>query len=137
MELLTDELAKVVYDKDKGILRLNLTYYHPTIMHQFEEPFTFLIDQINQLQIKKLLITTSQTISKPSPKDYKNIMGYFYSGLGNTSLQKLARLRRDNPEYESYYGQLNQELREEMGLTFAFQNFTTVEDAENWLLSID
>jgi len=133
MELIADELVKVIYDEETGILHLNLPVYNPTIMQQFEEPFTFLIDKINQLQVTKLLLNTSQIISRPSPKDYKNIMGFFYSGLGETGLRKLARIQRENPDYEAVYSKLNQEIREDMALSFQFRNFTTRAAAEVWL----
>ena len=135
MELITDEQVKVIYNEDTGILYITMPVYNSTIMQKFEEPFTFLIGRISQLKITKLLLNTSQIISRPSATDYKNIIGYFYSGLEHSGLQKLARIQRDNSGYENTYGKLNQQIREEMGLTFEFRNFNNQEEAEQWLLA--
>src|SRR5687767_2600021 len=118
MELIADEQVKVIYNEETGILYINMPVYNPTIMQKFEEPFTFLIDRISQLKITKLLLNTSQIISRPPVSDYKNILSFFYSGLEQSGLQKLARIQRDNPDYENNYGKLNQKIREEMGLSF-------------------
>lgn len=134
MELIADEQVKVIFDEKTQILYINMPVYNPTIMQKFEEPFTFLIDRISELKIKKLLLNTSQIISRPSPNDYKNILGFFYSGLAQSGLEKMARIQRDNPDYEHTYGRLNQELREEMALSFEFRNFPDREAAEVWLL---
>jgi len=134
MELIADEQVKVIYNEETGILYITMPVYNPTIMQKFEEPFTFLIDRISQLKITKLLLNTSQIISRPSASEYRNIIGFFYSGLEHSGLQKLARIQRDNPDYENSYGKLNQQLREEMGLTFEFRNFNSPEEAEQWLL---
>src|SRR5688572_9955222 len=134
MELIADEQVKVIYNEETGILYITMPVYNPTIMQKFEEPFTFLIDRISQLKITKLLLNTSQIISRPSASEYRNIIGFFYSGLEHSGLQKLARIQRENPDYENSYGKLNQQLREEMGLTFEFRNFNSPEEAEQWLL---
>ena len=135
MELITDEQVKVIYNEQSGILYITMPVYNPTIMQKFEEPFTFLIDRISQLKITKLLLNTSQIISRPSSAEYKNLLGFFYSGLEHSGLKKLARIQRDNPGYENTYGKLSQQLREEMGLTFEFRNFNNQEEAEQWLLA--
>ena len=134
MELIADEQVKVIYNEESGILYITMPVYNSTIMHKFEEPFTFLIDRISHLKITRLLLNTSQIISRPSACDYKNILGFFYSGLEQSGLKKMARIQRDNPDYENTYGKLNQELRQEMGLSFEFRNFNSQEEAENWLI---
>lgn len=135
MELIADEQVKVIYNESTGILYMTIPVYNPTIMQKFDEPFTFLIDRISQLKITKILLNTSQIISRPSAAEYKNLLGFFYSGLEHSGLKKLARIQRDNPGYENIYGKLNQQLREEMGLTFEFRNFENQEEAEQWLLT--
>ena len=134
MELITDEQVKVIFNEENQILYINMPVYNPTIMQKFEEPFTFLIDRISELKIKKLLLNTSQIISRPAPNDYRNILGYFYSGLTQSGLEKMARIQRDSHDYEQTYGKLNQELREAMALSFEFRNFPDRESAESWLL---
>jgi hypothetical protein len=137
MELIADEQVKVIYNENSGILYITLPVYNPTIMQKFEEPFTYLIDRISQLKITRILLNTSQIISRPSASDYRNILGFFYSGLEHSGLQKLARIQRDSSDYETTYGKLSQQLREEMGLSFEFRNFNNQEEAESWLLAED
>lgn len=118
---------------NEEILYISWVDYDPFMKFNFEMYFFNLIEKIDRLGIKKLILDCSDRKHDPSEKDFKDIYVLFLSGLTSTNLEKMARIRPgtspNNPRYDKFL----EETKSNLNLTFEMGCFNSVEAAFAWL----
>ena len=119
--------------ENEEILYIRWEDYDPFMKFNFEMYFFELIEKINRLNIKKLVLDCSSRKHDPSEKDYKDIYELLLSGLSSTNLEKMARIRpvasATNIRFDQYLG----EIKSNLNLNFELGCFDNAESAFSWL----
>lgn len=120
-------------ETNEQVLLVSWIDYDPFMKLNFEKYFFSIIEQLNNRNIKKLVLDCSCRRHHPSETDFKAIFELFLSGLCTTRLEKMARVCPQNPEVSRKLNGLLENMKEEMDLSFELHNFKTLETAINWL----
>ena len=99
----------------------------------FQYTFTLLIDIVEKLKVKILIIDSGTNYNNLSETDYRYISELFFSGLIYAGIEKVARVFSPFAGIEDNFKKHNQQVRNEMEAGFELQNFANLESALIWL----
>ncbi|MBK0404834.1 hypothetical protein I5M27_17715 [Adhaeribacter sp. BT258] len=131
---LTD-LVYLEYDPPTGVLYARWPDNSPLMVQYFEESFEAVLWAMNTYEVKYFLLDSSRNRNSLSLEHYLHIFTLLFSGLAQTSLQKMARLKSSFEGIESKYRFYNQEIINGIGIHFQVANFERREEAIAWLLA--
>ena len=131
---LTD-LVYLDYDPTTGVLYARWPDNSPLMVQYFEESFEAVLLAIKTYEVKYLLLDSSRNRNSLSPEHYLHIFTLLFSGLAQTPLQKMARLKSSFEGIESKFRHYNHEIIEGIGIHFQVANFEWREEAIAWLLA--
>ncbi|MFC5271379.1 hypothetical protein [Adhaeribacter terreus] len=135
MELEITDLVLLKYDAQTGILYARWPDSSPIMATYFEESLEAVIEAINQYDVKYFLLDSARNRNNLSVGNYLNIFTLLFSGLAQTRLQKMARIKSKYADIEEKYQRYNQEIINGIGVNFKVGNFETRESAAAWLIS--
>ena len=119
--------------ENEEILYVRWEYYGPFMKFNFEMYFFGLIEKVNRLKIKKMILDCSRRKHDPSEKDFKEIFELLLSGLSSTGLEKMARICPPATPSNAKFNQYLHEITTYLDLKFQLGNFNSTELALNWL----
>ncbi|MFC5271992.1 hypothetical protein [Adhaeribacter terreus] len=121
------------YDAQKGILYAKWPEFGPYTIQHLEEPFSEIISTLIRCNASKFIIDASHCIINHSDAGFREMMELFVSGLAQTPLRKLARVKRPDSVYANLFDNFFQEISTAMEVDITFKNFATKEEALAWL----
>jgi len=129
------DLVYLEYDPLTGVLYARWPDNSPIMVQYFEESFEAVLWAIHTYDIKYFLLDSSRNRNTLSLEHYLHIFTLLFSGLSQTPLQKMARLKSSFEGIEGKYRHYNQEIIDGIGIRFQVANFEQREDAMAWLLA--
>lgn len=133
MILYENGFIKLDYDTSTGILCATCPDIQEFVLLQIHQAFTTVKETIARHNIKKLILDCRNTTIGVSDEDYAMIIHQFVRDLTATPLQQFARILTTNAEKESRLRYYAKEMGAEIKPAFAYRNFKTQAEAEDWL----
>ena len=96
-----------------------------------------IVDSIRYYDIKKLLLDSSKSLIDVEDEVYQAITTKFSMKLRSTRLKKIARVATTDKNREEKSAKVSKALRQEFNFSLVFQNFTSQEEAMDWLLAAE
>ena len=133
MILEKDSLLKFRYNIRTQILTVNWPDLSNTPLPEIENSLQKLARNIKHFDIRKVMADHRFGFTSLEDEAYKKVIEDYHRSLGETQLEKLARIIPENPAWEYFIIQLSQELHEKLNLPFKIRFFTKQSDALKWL----
>lgn len=133
MVLYENGFIRLDYDSSTGIMCATCPDIQEFVLLQIHQAFTTVKDTIAKHDIKKLILDCRNTTIGVSDEDYAMVMYQFVLDLTTTPLQQFARILTINAEKESRLRYYAREMGAEIKPAFAYRNFKTKAEAEDWL----
>lgn len=134
MILFNNGLIVLDYNPADDILCVALPDMQKLTLPEVRRSFQIIIENIRNYDIKNLLLDSSKAIVELEDEDYKAVVMQFGKDLTQTRLQKLARLGSARPAQEERAANVSDQVRQVLNLPVKFGNFTSKDQALNWLL---
>lgn len=122
------------YDPAKDVLVTSLPDIREFASSEVSFCLGLIIESIRNFDIKYLLLDSSNSVVEVEDEAYKTITKSFALDLMSTRLKKLARVGTKDIKREEKSAKISEELRQEVNLPMEFGNFSTKEEAMEWLL---
>ncbi|MFD2514096.1 hypothetical protein ACFSRY_09485 [Pontibacter locisalis] len=122
------------YDPAKDVLVTSLPDIREFASSEVSFCLGLIIESIRNFDIKYLLLDSSNSVVEVEDEAYKTITKSFALDLMSTRLKKLARVGTKDMKREEKSAKISEELRQEVNFPMEFGNFSTKEEAMEWLL---
>lgn len=92
-----------------------------------------IVESVTSYDIKHLLLDSSKSVVQIGNEEYQAVALQFGMSLMETGLKKVARVGTTDALREEKSARTTQELGAELQLPIAFRNFTSQQEAIDWL----
>jgi len=124
-----NSLITLTYAPETDILSVDWPNFEPYATLEIRESLLKLVEIVRNYDVKKLLIDASKANIGMNDDAYRAILLEFAGELEKTHIQKLARIKTQDPSREVKVTT----LRSAMPFPYDFQNFSTEQEALAWL----
>lgn len=133
MILYENGFIKLDYDASTGILCATCPDIQDFVLLQIHKAFHTIVETISRHKISKLLLDCRSTQIGVSEQDYAMIIHQFVLDLTSSPLEQFARILTQDAEKESNLRNYSREMWAETKPAFAYRNFISKAEAEQWL----
>jgi hypothetical protein len=131
MVLFRNGLLTLEYDPADDIMFVEWPEIRTYTVQDVRGVLGTLVDMLRIYDIKNLLVDSRQSVVELEEKEYLPLMLEFARALQGTRLQRLVRIMTSDPDRERRVARVSEETE----LAVAYQNFSCLETAVQWLKS--
>ncbi|MFC5270360.1 hypothetical protein ACFPIB_07060 [Adhaeribacter terreus] len=124
-----NSLITIAYMADTDILSVDLASFEPYAALEIKEAIQIVVETLSNYKNKYLLLDASKISTTMPDADYREVINHFVSVIGQTNLQKVARIITSDPLRE----EVVYTMRENLFLPFQLHDFVSKDEAMHWL----
>lgn len=124
-----NSLITISFEPETDILFLDWTNFDKYTILEVEHSIHKLVEIINNYDVKNVLVDASKANIDITIEEYTGIINELVLELGQTRVEKLARIMTLDPIREEVY----YKMRQAVNFPFEFEDFKTKDKALAWL----